>query len=308
MTICERCGTESPTGFRFCGSCGAPLAVVPPPHADARKVVTALFCDIVESTALGEELDPELLREVIHGYFDAMREAIERYGGTVEKFAGDAVLAVFGVPQVREDDALRAVRAAVEIRERMPLVAERIGVELRCRMGINTGLVVSDQDTLAFGDPVNVAARLEQAARPGEILMGKDTLRLVRHAVEVQPLEPLSLKGKSEPVAAFRLLSVDRAAPSVASQLDVAIVDRERELGVLYETWEATIAERDCHLLTVLGAAGVGKSRLVAELFAPGWRFREDPKWTMSAVWRGHHLLAGRRGAHPGWVPGASSA
>ena len=268
MTICERCGTESPTGFRFCGSCGAPLAVVPPPPADARKVVTALFCDIVESTALGEELDPELLREVIHGYFDAMREAIERYGGTVEKFAGDAVLAVFGVPQVREDDALRAIRAAVEIHERMPLVAERIGVELRCRTGINTGLVVSDQDTLAFGDPVNVAARLEQAARPGEILMGKDTLRLVRHAVEVQPLEPLSFKGKSEPVAAFRLLSVDRAAPSVASQLDVAIVDRERELGVLYEIWEATIAERDCHLLTVLGAAGVGKSRLVAELFA----------------------------------------
>lgn len=269
MTICERCGTDSPTGFRFCGSCGASLAVVPPPPADARKVVTALFCDIVGSTALGEELDPELLREVLHGYFDAMQETIERHGGTVGKFAGDAVVAVFGVPQVREDDALRAVRAAVEIRERMPLLAERIGVELRCRTGINTGLVVSDQErTLALGDPVNVAARLEQAARPGEILIGRDTLRLVRHAVEAQPLGPLSLKGKAEPVAAFRLLSVDRTAPSVASQLDVAIVDRERELGLLDETWEATIAERDCHLLTVLGAAGVGKSRLVAELFA----------------------------------------
>jgi len=269
MTICDRCGTESPTGFRFCGSCGAPLTVVPPPPADARKVVTALFCDIVESTALGEQLDPELLREVIHGYFGAMRETIERYGGTVEKFAGDAVLAVFGVPQVREDDALRAVRAAVEIGERIPLVAERVGVELRCRTGINTGLVVSDQDrTLALGDPVNIAARLEQVAQPGEILIGKDTLRLVRHAVEVEPLEPLRLKGKSEPVPAFRLLSVDRVASSVASLLDVAIVGRRRELGLLYETWKATVAERDCRLLTVLGAAGVGKSRLVAELFA----------------------------------------
>jgi class 3 adenylate cyclase/tetratricopeptide (TPR) repeat protein len=268
MAICERCGTESPTGFRFCGSCGAPLTVAPPP-ADARKVVTALFCDIVGSTALGEELDPERLRDVIHGYFDAMRETIERYGGTVQKFAGDAVLAVFGVPQVREDDALRAVRAAVEIGERMPLVADSTGVELHCRTGINTGMVVSDQDrTLAIGDPINVAARLEQAAQPREILIGGDTLRLVRHAVEVEPLEPLSLKGKSEPVAAFRLLSVDRTAPSVARQLGVAIVDRARELGLLYEAWEATVAERDCHLLTVLGGAGVGKSRLVAELFA----------------------------------------
>src|SRR5947209_14654907 len=103
MAICERCGTESPAGFRFCGSCGAPLAAMPSPPADARKVVTALFCDIVGSTALGETLDPERLRNVVHGYFDAMRTTIERYGGTVEKFAGDAVLAVFGVPQVRED-------------------------------------------------------------------------------------------------------------------------------------------------------------------------------------------------------------
>ena len=268
MAICERCGIESPTGFRFCGSCGALLTVAPPP-ADARKVVTALFCDIVGSTALGEELEPERLRDVIHGYFDAMRETIERYGGTVQKFAGDAVLAVFGVPQVREDDALRAVRAAVEIGERLPLVADWTGVELHCRTGINTGMVVSDQDrTLAIGDPINVAARLEQAAQPREILIGRDTLRLVRHAVEVEPLEPLSLKGKSEPVAAFRLLSVDPTAPSVARQLGVAIVDRRRELGLLYEAWEATVAERDCHLLSVLGGAGVGKSRLVAELFA----------------------------------------
>ena len=136
----------------------------------------------------------------------------------------------------------------------MPSVAEQVGVELRCRTGINTGLVVSDEDrTLALGDPVNVAARLEQAAQPGEVLIGEDTLRLVRHAVEVEPLAPLTMKGKSEPVAAFRLRSVDRTAPSVARQLDVAIVDRQRELGLLHQAWEATVAERDCQPVHPVG-------------------------------------------------------
>lgn len=268
MTVCERCGTESPTGFRFCGGCGAPLPESATP-SDTRKIVTALFCDAVDSTALGEDLDPEALRNVISRYFEEISGTIERHGGTVQKFAGDAVMAIFGVPRVHEDDALRAVRAAAEIHQRLPLVARELGVTVRFRTGLNTGLVLTDEGkTLAYGDAVNVAARLEQAAAPDEILLGADTLGLVRDAVKVQALEPLTLKGKSEPVPAFRLLAIDPVAPGFSRRLDVPLVGRERELGLLRDAWERTVAQSDCHLFTLLGTAGVGKSRLVDELLA----------------------------------------
>jgi class 3 adenylate cyclase/tetratricopeptide (TPR) repeat protein len=232
-----------------------------------RKVVTALFCDVTGSTALGEELDPEVLREVLNRYFAAIRSTIERHGGTVEKFIGDAVMAVFGIPQVREDDALRAVRAAAEIRERLPAVAEAVGVRLRFRTGINTGpVLMGEGENLAIGDAVNVAARLEQAAQPGEIVIGDRTLALVRDAVEVEALEPLELKGKGERVHAYRLIAVDPAAPGFARHLEAALVGRERELQLLTDVWQRALVESSCHLFTLLGAAGVGKSRLVAEL------------------------------------------
>ncbi len=188
VVVCERCGTRSPDGFRFCGGCGAPLTEGAAPRK-TRKVVTALFCDVTGSTSLGEELDPEVLREVLNRYFADIRVTIERHGGTVEKFIGDAVMAVFGIPQVHEDDALRAVRAAAEIRERLPAVAEEVGVTLRFRTGVNTGpVLMGEGENLAIGDAVNVAARLEQAAEPGEIVIGHETLQLVRDAVEVEPL------------------------------------------------------------------------------------------------------------------------
>ncbi len=232
-----------------------------------RKVVTALFCDVTGSTALGEELDPEVLRGVMNRYFAAIRTTIERHGGTVEKFIGDAVMAVFGIPVVREDDALRAVRAAAEIRERLPAIASEVGVALRFRTGVNTGpVLMSEGENYATGDAVNVAARLEQTAAPGEIVVGEETLALVRDAVTVEPLEPLELKGKSARVAAFRLLSVDPAAPGVSRRLDSALVGRERELRLLRESWQRAVEEAGCHLFTLLGMAGVGKSRLVAEL------------------------------------------
>jgi class 3 adenylate cyclase/tetratricopeptide (TPR) repeat protein len=247
----------------------------------ARKVVTVLFCDVTGSTALGEELDPEALFGVMNRYFEELRAIIERHGGTVAKFIGDAVMAVFGIPRVHEDDALRAVRAAAEIRTRLPAIAQAVGVELRFRTGINTGLVlVGGGENLAIGDAVNVAARLEQAAQPGEILLGDATHRLVRDAVEVEPLEALSLKGKSEPVASFRLLAVDPLAPGLARRFDVPLVGRERELRLLREAWDRAVAEEGCHLFTLLGAAGVGKSRLVAEL--------------LSDVGDGARVLAGR--------------
>lgn len=239
------------------------------PSTSHRKVVTTLFCDVAGSTALGEELDPEALHAVMNRYWDEVRAVIGRHGGTVEKFIGDAVMAVFGIPQVQEDDALRAVRAAAEIRERLPAVAAEVGVELSLRTAVNTGLVLAGEGAnLAIGDAVNVAARLEQAAAPGEILLGDETLRLVRDAVRVEPLTPLVLKGKSEPVCAYRLVGVDPLAPGVVLRMDVPLVGRERELGLVRAAWERTVTERGCHLFTLLGAAGVGKSRLVSELFA----------------------------------------
>ena len=168
---------------------------------------------------------------------------------------------------LREDDALRAVRTAAEIRERMPAVAQEVGVSLRWRTGVNTGLVLmGGGESLAIGDAVNVAARLEQAASPGEILIGAETLRLVRDAVEVEPLQPLVLEGKSARVPAFRLLRVNLLAPGAARRLDAPLVGRERELHCFGEAWRRSVDEPGCHLFTLLGAAGVGKSRLVAEL------------------------------------------
>jgi class 3 adenylate cyclase/tetratricopeptide (TPR) repeat protein len=266
MAICGRCGFQSPEDFSFCGACGVQL-VPERIGQERRKVVTALFCDVTGSTALGEELDPETLRGVMNRYFADIRATIERHGGTVEKFIGDAVMAVFGIPQVHEDDALRAVRAAAEIRERLPALAQEIGIALRFRTGVNTGPVFSGEgENVAIGDAVNVAARLEQAAAPGEILLGAQTLQLVRDAVTVEALDGLTLKGKSKLVAAFRLLAIDPDASGVARHLDVALVGRARELGVLREAWDSSVQGSRCHLFTVLGVAGVGKSRLAAEL------------------------------------------
>ena len=269
MTVCERCGEQSTSTARFCSACGAELPGAPVAVRQTRKVVTALFCDVTGSTALGEELDPEVLRAVMNRYFAAIREVVERHGGTVEKFIGDAVMAVFGIPLVREDDAIRAVRAAAEIRERLPAIAQEVGVALRFRTGVNTGpVLMSEGENFATGDAVNVAARLEQTAAPGEIVLGGDTLRLVRDAVEVEPLAPLELKGKSEAVEAFRLLTVDPAAPGVARHLDAPMVGRQDELRLLREGWDRAVSASGCHLFTLLGTAGVGKSRLVAELLA----------------------------------------
>ena len=247
-------------------ACGAPRAEAAPAR-EQRKTLTILFCDVAGSTALGEQLDPEALRRVMRRYFDEMTAVVERHGGTVEKFIGDAVMAVFGVPVVREDDALRAVRAAAEIRARLPQVAEELGVALTFRTGINTGeVVVGAGQTLATGDAVNVASRLEQAAPPGEILIGADTRRLVRDAVEIEAVEPLELKGKAEPVPAFRLISVDPSAEGLARHLDAPLVGRDRELELLRGAYDRAVREGSSQLFTLLGSAGAGKSRLIAEL------------------------------------------
>src|SRR3954469_25991495 len=233
--ICASCGAESPDGFRFCGSCGAPLVVAEPPR-EVRKVVTLVFCDLSGSTAFGDRTDPEALRTTMRGYYEEMRRILERHGGTVEKFVGDAGMAVFGVPVAHEDDALRAVRAAWEMREAVPALG------LAARIGVNTGEVVAGEgDTLVTGDAVNVAARLEQAAAAGEVLIGPDTQRLVRDAVVCEPVS-VEAKGKGT-VDAFRLLDVDLAASGLARRLDAPLVGRRRELELLRQAAERSVRE-----------------------------------------------------------------
>jgi len=260
MTACPSCARENPDDARFCSTCGAQLAA-PEPARESRKVVSILFCDLVGSTALGESTDPEALRGRMRRYFADLRAIIERHGGVVEKFVGDAVMAVFGIPVAHEDDALRAVRAAAEMRVAIT------GHGLEARIGINTGEVVvgGEGETLVTGDAVNVAARLEQAAGSGEALIGGETRRLVRNAVRVEPVEPLTLKGKSEPVEAFRLVEVIADADALLRHPEAPLVGRTRERERLWRDFEDAVTERTCRLFTLLGPAGIGKSRLVAD-------------------------------------------
>ena len=272
MRTCPSCGRESPDEFAFCPVCGAALAPAPAVR-EVRKTVTVVFCDVTGSTALGERLDPESLRDVQSRYFDTMRAAIERHGGTVEKFIGDAVMAVFGIPQLHEDDALRATRAAHDMREGLAALNEELerdrAVTLQVRIGVNTGEVVAGDpaagQALVTGDAVNVAARLEQHAAPDEILLGEATYRLSRELVEAEPVEPLVVKGKGAPVAAWRLTRVADATAATPRHLDSPMVGRDRQLAQLRQAFEAAVDDVACQLFTVLGSAGVGKSRLVQE-------------------------------------------
>ena len=232
-----------------------------------------MFMDAVGSTSLGEQTDPESMRRVMTRYFDEIRTIVERHGGTVEKYIGDAVMAVFGVPIVHEDDALRAARAAAEVRTRVASVSEELGAQrvgaISWRTGINTGEVVAGDagagQRFVSGDAVNTAARLEQAAQPNEILIGEATHRLVRDSVVAEPTERFAAKGKSEPVIAYRLLEVVEASGQAGRRLDAPMIGRQRQRRVLSEAYEQAVDERVCHLFTILGSAGVGKSRLVAE-------------------------------------------
>lgn len=269
MRACTACGRENPPDAGFCNGCGAALGPAPASRV-RRKTVTVLFCDVTGSTALGERLDPESFRQVMRRYFETARQVIEHHGGTVEKFIGDAVMAVFGVPVLHEDDALRAVRAAAEMREELSLLNVGLeadfGTAVSVRIGVNTGqVVVGTEERLATGDAVNLAARLEQAAAPGEIIMGPQSWRLIRDMVTAEPLEPLRLKGKSQPVVAYRLLQARDAAHAGMRRAGAPLVGRRRQLRMLREAFAHAAQERSCRLVTVLGVAGVGKSRLTAE-------------------------------------------
>jgi len=259
FVYCASCGHENPDHARFCSDCGAALAPASP--TEVRKTVTVVFCDLVGSTALGERTDPELMRELMGRYHGELRAVVERHGGTIEKFVGDAAMAIFGLPHVHEDDAVRAVRSAVAMRE---AVAK---LDLRVRIGVNTGEVVAGSgETLATGDAVNVAARLEQAAGPDEIFIGSATERLARGAVSAEPVPPLALEGKGEPVAAFRVLELFDDVPAFTRPIEAPFVGREHELEELEAALARATQSRTPHLATIVGTPGIGKSRLAREL------------------------------------------
>jgi len=260
MATCPTCEHENRSAAKFCEECATPLEAAP--AREIRKTVTALFCDLVGSTTLGERHDPEVLRPLLRGYFGQMREAVERHGGMVQKFIGDAIVAVFGLPVAHEDDALRAVRAGIEMQERLHALNEGSRIPLACRIGITTGEVLVPGDgTPIIGDAMNTASRLQSRAEPGGVWIGEPTFRLVRDAVVAETLAPVQAKGKAEPVPAFRVLRVQ----SVATRAETPLAGRDRYLAMLGEALRDAIEAHAPVLVTILAPPGVGKSRLAAE-------------------------------------------
>lgn len=258
MLKCPNCGNENPVEASFCMACGASIGP-PAISRELRKTVTVLFCDLVGSTTLGETHDPEVLRPVLDRYFVEMRSIVERHGGRVEKFIGDAVVALFGLPAAHEDDGLRAVRAGLEMQERLKAPNDAAPILLEARIGITTGeVLVPGGDTPILGDAMNTASRLQSAAPPGSVLIGEPTWKLVRDAVVAQVIEPLHVKGKAEPVPAWRVAAVQ----PVTNRNATPFVGRDRQMRMLEEALSDAIDARAGVLVTILATPGVGKSRL----------------------------------------------
>ncbi|TML47349.1 MAG: hypothetical protein E6G20_08650 [Actinobacteria bacterium] len=268
MISCPSCGQENPEGFRLCGMCGAPLAVAAPAQREERKVVTVLFCDLVGFTQRAEQLDPEDVRAILAPYHGRLRSELERHGGTVEKFIGDAVMALFGAPVAHEDDPERAVRAALAIRD----FALEEGLELR--VGVTTGEALislgaspAEGEGMASGDVVNTAARLQSAAPVNGILADETTYRATRQAVDYCEAAAVQAKGKAEPIPVWEALAArSRFGVDVTHHARAELVGRERELSVLRDAFERARHERIPQLVTLVAVPGMGKSRLVYEL------------------------------------------
>ena len=271
MRTCPACGQENPEIARFCLACGASLEAETP-QREERRIVSVVFVDLVGFTSRSEQLDPEDVRAILTPYHGTVRDELESFGGVVEKFVGDAVMAVFGAPTTHGDDPERAVRAALAVRDAVgALNAEQPELELRIRGAVNTGEAVVTLsarpalgEAMVAGDVVNTASRLQQHAPVGEIVVGEETYRATRDAIEYQPVEAVTAKGKAAPIAVWRAV----AAASAVGERDLSstpFVGRNREAGLLDATWERVELERRPHLVTVLGAPGVGKSRLSAE-------------------------------------------
>ncbi len=265
MPACPRCGHDNGEDARFCQSCGVELARAA--TTDERKLVSALFVDLVGSTARAEDADPEEVREELRWYHERARDELERFGGTVEKFIGDAVVAVFGAPVAQGDDAERAVRAGLRVLEAIgELNAEHPGLQLQARAAVNTGealVAVSARPELgeafATGDVINTAARLQGAAPAGGLIVGAETYRATRRSIRYEPIEPIDAKGKREPVAAW--IAVGASDTSVGSDR-TPLFGRDREMDRLASVWATVREEHRPHVVTLLGPPGIGKSRL----------------------------------------------
>jgi class 3 adenylate cyclase len=310
MTVCPACGAENPDGFKFCGQCASPLAA-PPPIAEERKIVTTLFCDLVGSTALGEAADPEDVDALMRRYNAVARRVVESFGGTVEKFIGDAVVAVFGVPTVHEDDPERAVRAGLRLVAAMEELPGIAGRPVQIRVGVNTGEALVRLDVtpgsgegFLTGDAVNTAARLQAAAPPMAVVAGTLTRDLTRRSIDYESLPPVGAKGKAAPVSCWRATAT-RARTGIDPRrtFPTPFVGRDTELASLTALFEKTVATSSPQVALLVGEPGVGKSRLVAELFRyvderPGlvrWRQGACPSygdgvtfWALGEIVRAH--------------------
>ena len=265
---CERCGEANAPGARFCSSCGTPLGSTGAAQEE-RKLVSVLFVDLVGSTARADKADPEDVRDVLQVYHREAKACIEEYGGVLEKFIGDAVMAVFGAPVAHGDDAERAVRAGLRVLERI----DELNLDLAARAAVNTGEALVSVEharsggALATGDVVNTASRLQNAAPEGRVIVGAETHRATRHAIRYEQLDAVDAKGKSEPVAAW--LAVEAAlAPADRPLAATPLVGRDRELELLRSVWSRAADERRPHLVTLVGPPGIGKSRLCREIYA----------------------------------------
>jgi class 3 adenylate cyclase/tetratricopeptide (TPR) repeat protein len=271
---CSTCGAENPDGFRFCGSCGAELALERPPEREERKVVTVLFADLVGFTSQAERLDPEDVRAILGGYHARLRTELERHGGTVEKFIGDAVMALFGAPVAHEDDPERAVRAALAIRDALAEERAAGGRELHVRIGITTGEALvrlgarpETGEGMAAGDVVNTAARLQSAAPVDGVVVDEATWEATSRRISYREAEPVQAKGKAEPVPIWEALdAVASLGVDVARSARAPLVGREHELAVVREALARVRRDRSPQLVTLVGVRGIGKSRLVYEL------------------------------------------
>src|SRR3990172_9537862 len=278
MATCPSCGTENPDGAKFCNGCGTTLAQAEPRRKE-RKFATALFAGRGGSTALAEQEDPEVVQSVVGRTFDRLSEEIARFEGLLEKFMGDDVLAVFGVPRAHEDDAERAVRAALEMHAVLSELNRGFAAEgkptLEMRIGVEAGEVLVDlerasgpRDRMLTGDAVNTAARLQTSAEPGRTVVGPAVYASTKDVNEYRELEPLALKGKAEPVPAWQALRIKARTRGERPRLGLEsrLVGRDEELAVLKQTLRRVETEGRPALVTIVGPAGVGKSRLVAEL------------------------------------------
>ncbi|MBA3737598.1 MAG: AAA family ATPase [Actinobacteria bacterium] len=281
VIVCPACTSPNAPDSKFCGECGAALGtsaapavptVAPPAPSTERRVVSILFADLVGSTNLAEGRDPEEVRDLLSRYFDAARETIERYGGLVEKFIGDAVMAVWGTPTAHEDDAERAVRAALELLEGVEALGTQVGAELRARAGVLTGeaaaTVGAVSQGIVAGDLVNTASRLQSMAKPGSVLVGEATFRATGRAIAYEPVGELTLKGKGSPVPGWRALRVlgEIGGAGRGEAIEPPFVGRSEELRLIKELLRSTGTEQRARLVSVSGIGGIGKSRLAWEL------------------------------------------